>query len=135
MTSCPCLAASITPTVPLHDMTPRVRRQPPVEDLVPSDESTSIRVQVALDPLDEPALHLVLVCEALALFQPLDEFALLPALLRCLVPTHVDEFAREEFDDLGKHVLEEGERLFRGAVDVLEDAPRHPDLEGARSAG
>jgi len=46
-----------------------------------------------------------------------------------------DTLTREEFDDLREHVLEERERLFRGAVDVLEDTPRHPDLEGAWSAG
>ena len=57
ITSCFCLAASIPPLSPRHDITVAFGASPPSENLIPTDNLTSVIVQELLYMIDNKTLQ------------------------------------------------------------------------------
>src|SRR5690606_30995741 len=85
---------------PGHDR--GIRREPPLEDLVPADDAAPSRIEEFLDTLDEVALQLVFVRQPLPTNHFLRQRALLPPFLRRLISADVNVLAREDGHHLGE---------------------------------
>ena len=94
-----------------------------LEDLVPANHPPASAVDMLLGPLDEPALQPVLVLDAQGLDLGLDLGTGLPLVLDRLVAADMDIGRGKQVHHLVEHVVEEGERRFRGLVEIGKHPP------------
>ena len=109
-------------TTPAHDGSRRSKAT--FEDLIPADKLLPMLSKHLLSTADDVALELVLILQTFSLDALLAVGTFLPAILRTLVPTDVEVFAREEGYDFVEYILDELKgRLLTSAIDIIFDTP------------
>ena len=108
-------------TKPAHNL--GVRSKTTLKNLVPTDDLTTLGIDVFLDSCNEIALKFILILETQLLDKGLTMRTRLPARLRALVSADMDKFLWEKLHNLIENILEKLEcGLFR-TIYLLEDAP------------
>lgn len=101
-----------------------------LQDFIPSDEASSVLVEVVFHLLNEPGLEFVFVFEA-----PFSDALLLggvvfPLGFGAFITADVDEFAGEDFHDFGQDIAAELDSFRFGVEDSVTDAPAGHDFGG-----
>ena len=94
-----------------------------VQDFVPADDGFAVLAQEVSHSLHKEGLELFFRLNSKHFHEVLAVLALLVDVFGCLVSADVIDVVREEVEELGEYVFQEGEGFGRGSIEVLPNAP------------